>query len=160
MLELAWPWLLLALPLPWVLRLLLPRARQQASQALRVPFYDELTRLAGGDALRQRRVRHLLPLLAWVLLCIAAARPQWLGEARDLPLSGRDLMLAVDVSGSMAAEDMQIGGRYVDRLSAVKVVLGDFLERRVGGACATSSKPARSDWRGARPPSAMRSDSR
>lgn len=41
-------------------------------------------------------------------------------------------MLAVDVSGSMAAEDMRIGGRTADRLQAVKLVLGDFLERRAG----------------------------
>jgi Ca-activated chloride channel family protein len=131
MLEFAWPLLLLALPLPWLVRRVLPRARESGGGALRVPFYAELVALA-GDATPGRSRLNLLAVLAWLLLCVAAARPQWVGEPQALPLSGRDLMLAVDVSGSMAAEDMEIGGRRVDRLTAVKVVLGDFLERRVG----------------------------
>lgn len=132
MFEFAWPLVLLCIPLPWILRRLLPRAPESAGAALRVPFFGELIALAGSTAARGS-VRHLIvPALAWLLLCAAAARPQWVGEAESLPQSGRDLMLAVDVSGSMAAEDMEIGGRVVDRLSAVKVVVGDFLERRIG----------------------------
>jgi Ca-activated chloride channel family protein len=131
MLELAWPWLLLALPLPWIVHRLVPRASEGSGRALRVPFFGELVALAGDAAPGGSRTR-LWAALAWALLCIAAARPQWVGEPQALPLSGRDLMLAVDVSGSMAAEDMEIGGRRVDRLVAVKVVLGDFLDRRVG----------------------------
>lgn len=131
MLELAWPWVVAALLLPLLVRRVLPRASDSGGSALRVPFYGEVIALAGDGAEGGAR-RHLWVWLAWGLLCIAAARPQWVGEAEDLPLSGRDLMLAVDVSGSMAAEDMEIGSRRVDRLTAVKVVLGDFLERRVG----------------------------
>jgi Ca-activated chloride channel family protein len=63
---------------------------------------------------------------------VAAARPQQLGEVSQPPQTGRDLLLAVDLSGSMAERDMQLGGRWVDRLTAVKAVLGDFLERRIG----------------------------
>lgn len=131
MFELLWPLALLALPLPWLAQRLLPRASAAASGALRVPFFGELEQLAGNTTATSTS-RHWLALLAWLMLCFAAARPQWVGEAQSLPLTGRDLMLAVDVSGSMAAEDMEIGGRNVDRLTAVKVVLGDFLERRVG----------------------------
>jgi Ca-activated chloride channel homolog len=132
MLEFAWPLVLLALPLPWLLRRALPRVAHDGGVALRVPMFGELASFAaGGDGGGLRRSLWL-PICAWALLCAAAARPQWVGEAQELPLSGRDLMLAVDVSGSMAAEDMLIGGRAVDRLTAVKVVLGDFLERRVG----------------------------
>lgn len=132
MFEFAWPLVLLALPLPWIARRLLPRAPDAATTALRVPFFGELIALAGHAAARGSSRALLLPALAWLCLCVAAARPQWVGEAEALPQSGRDLMLAVDVSGSMAAEDMEIGGRATDRLSAVKVVIGDFLERRVG----------------------------
>ena len=131
MVELAWPWVLAALPLPWLARQLLPRAAESGGSVLRVPFYAELVTLA-GDAVARSGPRQVLALLAWALLCLAAARPQWVGEPEALPHSGRDLMLAVDVSGSMAAEDMEVGGRRVDRLTAVKVVLGDFLERRAG----------------------------
>ncbi len=78
------------------------------------------------------RWRTLLALLAGRLLVIAAARPQWIGDARTLPRSGRDLLLAVDASGSMSIEDMQIGGRAVSRYGAVKAIAGDFIRRRVG----------------------------
>jgi len=127
--EFAWPWLGLALPLPLLLRALLPPARE-AGSALHIPFLGELATL-GGDTAR-RASRGWLPPLAWLLLCLAAMRPVWVGEVEAQPVTGRDLLLAVDVSGSMAAEDMLIAGRVVSRLSAVKVVLGDFLERRVG----------------------------
>jgi Ca-activated chloride channel family protein len=130
--EFAWPLVLLLLPLPWLVRRFLPRAPETGGAALRVPFFGELVALAGDGGTGATPRRMLLPLLAWTVLCLAAARPQWVGEAQALPMSGRDLMLAVDVSGSMAAEDMEIGGRRVDRLTAVKVVLDDFLQRRVG----------------------------
>lgn len=131
MFEFAWPLILLLLPLPWLVRRWMPPASETAGNALRVPFYGELVALAGDAAEGVSRQRGWL-WIAWALLCLATARPQWVGEAQTLPLSGRDLMLAVDVSGSMAAEDMEIGGRRVDRLTAVKVVLDDFLQRRVG----------------------------
>ena len=132
MFEFAWPLVFLLLPLPWILRRLLPRAPESAASALRVPFFGELIALAGSTGARGSARALIVPALAWLLLVTAAARPQWVGEVEAMPQSGRDLMLAVDVSGSMAAEDMEIGGRAVDRLTAVKVVVGDFLERRIG----------------------------
>jgi Ca-activated chloride channel homolog len=128
--EWAWPWALLALPLPWLLRRWLAPAAT-AGDALRLPFFDEAMALA-GDGPRRGGALYWPAVLVWLLLCLAAARPQWVGEVEAPPLTGRDLLLAVDVSGSMAAEDMRIGGRAVDRFSAVKLVLGDFLSRRVG----------------------------
>lgn len=130
--ELVWPWLLLALPLPLLVAAVLPPAERAASAALRVPFETELRSLA-ATALRRPRMRwSLLALLAWALLCLAAARPQQLGAAVTPPQIGRDLMLVVDLSGSMAEEDMILGNQYVDRLTAAKAVLGDFLNRRAG----------------------------
>ena len=128
--EFAWPWLALAVPLPLLLRWLLPPAAEPGGAALRLPFLSELAQLPAGSAASPSRT--LLPLLGWLLLCAAAMRPVWVGEVQPQPVTGRDLLLAVDVSGSMAAEDMLIAGRVVSRLSAVKVVLGDFLERRLG----------------------------
>ena len=63
---------------------------------------------------------------------VAAARPQWTGDPVSLPTSGRDLMLAIDISGSMSVEDMQLGNQNVDRLTVVKAVIGDFVDRRQG----------------------------
>lgn len=128
--ELARPWALWLLPLP-LLAMLLPPARRLAGSALRLPLTLPSSAQPGVRSSRvSSRLLALLPV--WCLLCLAAAQPQRLGEIEAPPSSGRDLMLAVDVSGSMAAEDMQIGGRRVDRLTAVKRVLGDFLDRRAG----------------------------
>jgi Ca-activated chloride channel family protein len=63
---------------------------------------------------------------------LAAARPQLIGETVHLPVSGRSLMLAVDISGSMQNEDMQISARQLSRLTAVKLVAGEFIEQRKG----------------------------
>ncbi len=132
MLELAWPLALIALPLPWLLRGLLPAAPDRSTTALHLPLAEEARMLRGEEASAALGRVPLLAVLGWSLLCVAAARPQWLGDVEDMPRSGRDLLLAVDVSGSMAAEDMRIGGRPVDRLTAVQVVAGDFLTRRDG----------------------------
>jgi Ca-activated chloride channel homolog len=131
MIEWAWPLALLALPLPWLLRWLLPPAPAAAGAALRLPFFEEAVALA-GDSHAPSALRAWPLLLAWLLLVAAAARPQQVGEIEPPLRSGRDLLLAVDVSGSMAAEDMRIGGRPVDRFGAVQLVVGDFLTRRVG----------------------------
>jgi Ca-activated chloride channel family protein len=131
MLELAWPWLLLALPLPWIAAWLLPRARTLTRGVLHLPHV--------GVALEESAVRGLasrwsrvLAMLAWAALLLAAARPQWLGEAEDVPRSGRDLLLAVDTSGSMSTADMQVGGSAADRFSVVQMIASDFIQRRQG----------------------------
>lgn len=133
MLGFDYPWVALLLPLPLLVWLLWPRA-QQRQAPLRVPFYAQL---ADFDATAPRRVRHRLRLSAlllwWLLLVGAACGPHWLGDAVSLPASGRDLMLAVDLSGSMQIEDMQIDDNDgVQRLVAVKAVVDDFLQHRRG----------------------------
>ncbi|HIQ44432.1 MAG TPA: VWA domain-containing protein, partial [Pseudomonas oleovorans] len=71
-------------------------------------------------------------VLLWCLLLCAAARPQWVGEPLPLPASGRDLLLAVDVSGSMDYADMQWDDEPISRLELVKRLLGDFIDGRRG----------------------------
>lgn len=127
----AWPWLLAALPLP-LLALWLPAAPRASRVGLRFPFPGAL----GSTAGRRPAARHSgwlgLAIIAWVLLVLAAARPQQVGDTVHLPVAGRNIMLAVDLSGSMQTPDMQSGDRMVSRLAAVKKVAGDFIERRVG----------------------------
>ena len=128
----AWQWVLLAIPLPWLVYMLVP-ARRGNQAALRVPWSERLQRIANAGAITVKpRGFSWLAFLAWCLLCIAAARPQQLGPAIAPPQVGRDLMLAVDLSASMGEEDMELGGGIVDRLTAAKAVLADFLDRRVG----------------------------
>ena len=129
-----WPWLFLALPLPLLVRRLLPPAEKVEEAALRVP---SLAPFAGDAAARPGRFKWrrwplALSALAWLLLVTAAARPVWLGDPVELAVSGRDLMLAVDLSGSMQTRDFVINGKAVSRLAAIKKIAGEFIERRVG----------------------------
>lgn len=131
--DFAWPWLFLALPLPWIVARWWPVAPPGGGPALRVPHGRAFDSLRNDEVpAHAARLRQWLPWLGWLMLCVAAARPQQLGDAMQPPHSGRDLLLAVDLSGSMTTPDMQLGGAPVDRLTAIKAVVGDFLTRRVG----------------------------
>ncbi|CAI8886731.1 vWA domain-containing protein [Methylocaldum szegediense] len=133
MIEFAWPWVFLALPLPWLVRRFLPPAHEPTAAALRTPFLDEIERLPSSRGVKRAKPHSLwIALVGWMLLTAAAARPQWLGEPIEQAVSGRDLMLAVDLSGSMEIEDFFLHGRAVDRLTATQWVAGQFIERRVG----------------------------
>lgn len=132
MITFEWPWALATIPLPFAARYLLSPARAAAGQALRLPFLQSPSGLEGGSSSARGRWRRVLAWLAWTLLVLAAARPQWLGDPVNLPVSGRDLMLAVDVSGSMEQPDYRLEDRSVSRLEVVKTVAGHFIERREG----------------------------
>ena len=131
MLSWQWPLLFALLPLPWLFRLVTP-ARESAMGAIRVPFYQALQTLTATDPGRAsgRWLPALLATLIWLCLVSAAARPTWVGEPVNLPQERRDLMLAVDISKSMQERDMQLGGRAVQRITAVKAVVGNFIEQR------------------------------
>lgn len=133
MLEWTWPWAFAALPLPLLVRFALPAAAE-STHAIRVPFFQTVESLASVDrhGANSRRLIQLLLALMWLALLTAIARPMWIGSPVTLPLSGRDLMLAIDISGSMREEDMLVGDRYVPRIDAVKAVVSEFLEARQG----------------------------
>lgn len=133
MLSWQWPYLFALLPLPLLVRWLIP-ARESAPGAIRVPFYHSLQALTTQSQGRAsgRWLVAALCVLIWAILVTAAARPTWVGEPVNLPQERRDLMLAVDISKSMQEEDMQVGGRFVRRITAVKEVVGDFIEQRSG----------------------------
>lgn len=133
MFEFAWPWIFLLAPLPWLMRRLLPPA-DSGEAALHVTFLAELEGLTGRRARKTfPDMRQHWPIgLLWLLLLLAAARPEWVGEPLPVATSGRDLMLAVDVSGSMDHTDMQWQGQEVSRLELVKGLLGEFISGRTG----------------------------
>jgi len=116
------------LPLPWLLRRLLRAA--EPGQALHLPHPG--LHLAATEREGRGGWRLWLLLLAWLCLLVAAARPQWVGPPQAQQRSGRALMLAVDLSGSMRTDDMQLGGRSVSRFGAVEAIAGDFISRRGG----------------------------
>lgn len=136
MLTFAHLWLFALLPLPWLLRAILP-PRRTVQVAVRVPFGDRLRAATaeGGSVSRatKQASRQIIPTLVWLLVLTALARPQWIAAPLTKDLPTRDLLLLVDLSGSMRQEDFtNAAGKKVDRLTAVKEVLGDFLVRRDG----------------------------
>lgn len=132
MLNLAWPWALVLVLLPLILKWRKPGA--QSVDAPVLPVGHWLSDLPGvsrrGNAVPLWQ--QLLLFLMWTLLVVALARPQHVGEQVQMPVSGRDLMLVVDISPSMDEQDMVLQGRSINRLQAVKRVLDDFISRRQG----------------------------
>src|SRR5690554_5571610 len=82
--------------------------------------------------LGSRRSSRWIGLIIWTLVVLAGMRPQWLGEPVAAQNEARELMIAVDLSGSMEIADMAIDGQQVDRLTMLKHVMHDFIDRRVG----------------------------
>jgi Ca-activated chloride channel family protein len=116
--------------------LVLPPYREQV-EAVRIPFFEPMasalgqTPRRGGAELRTNLLQKLLAPVGWVLIVTALARPQFVEPPIERIESARDLMLAVDLSGSMETPDMfDPDGNRITRLDAVKRVLGDFIERR------------------------------
>jgi Ca-activated chloride channel family protein len=129
MMHIAWPWMALLLPLPWI-RYRVSSAADPSGPALFVPMAATVagTGVSIGEPLRPSWQRALL-VAAWVLLVAASVRPQWLGDPQAVPFSGRRMMLAIDVSGSMATQDM---ADDATRLQVVQSVAGRFIDRRSG----------------------------
>jgi len=126
--EFAWPWMVVALPLPWLWRRWLKPAAP--GQALHLPQPGvQLIKVLGNTA---HGIVPWLMALAWLCLLTAAARPQWVGPLQAQQRSGRALMLAVDLSGSMRTQDMDLAGQPVSRFEAVEAIAGDFIRRRSG----------------------------
>ena len=136
MFEFANPWMVLVLPLPLLVYLLVP-AYQEAQDSIRVPFFQRLVELTGqkprkGAVILQRVLfqKFWVPF-TWLLLVCALAKPLWLADPIEHTKSARDLMVAVDLSGSMETADFKADdGQQISRLSAVKLVLAEFAEQR------------------------------
>lgn len=128
-----WPWVWFALPLPLLAYYLLPRAAASRQRALRVPDLTPYESLQAGVSRSGKGIISLmLLLLMWLSLLTAAARPQTFGEPIGIPITGRDLMLCIDISGSMNETDLYSGNSRATRMSVVKYVAQDFISRRSG----------------------------
>ena len=133
MLSFVWPWFYLILPLPILYRKLRRSANTESpylESTILLSIAQTQNRLVSSTS--QRRLLILLLIIAWLSLVTAIARPVNIGDPVALPKTGRDILLAVDISGSMEREDMIINGRQVNRLYAVKSVVGEFVDTREG----------------------------
>ncbi|MFT7531307.1 MAG: Ca-activated chloride channel family protein [Gammaproteobacteria bacterium] len=131
MLQLAWPWVFLALPLP-LLVVRFMRSAETSAGAIHLPYFSAVTNAQQSGRFDVRKISRFIYWFVWLLVMLSAARPQWVGDQVGIPSTGRNLMLAVDVSGSMKTRDLKLGGDFVTRLQVVRLLGQDFLERRVG----------------------------
>ena len=129
--EWVFPWVLFLLPLPFLVYLLFQH-RAKSGAALRLPVGIEVA--SGSQSATGRNIKRwwLSAFVVWTLLLVATARPTWVGPPMDMPLSGRDLLLAIDISGSMRETDLYHGNRAYTRISVVREVAADFVEKRAG----------------------------
>jgi len=132
MLSFDWPWLFCILPLPFIIWRFARPAETAQEAALYVPFYNEITTQSKNQLSKRNNFLLYLGILIWCLLVASAARPQWLGEPIVLPLTGRDILIAIDISGSMETPDFNVNGEQVTRLDMVKSTAGEFIKRREG----------------------------
>ena len=133
MLSFVWPWFYLILPLPFLYRKLRRSANSESpylESTILLSIAETQNRLVSSTS--QGRLLILLLIIAWLSLVTAIARPVNIGDPVALPTTGRDILLAVDISGSMEREDMIINGRQVNRLYAVKSVVSEFVNTREG----------------------------
>ncbi|MGI9523747.1 MAG: VWA domain-containing protein [Hyphomicrobiaceae bacterium] len=138
MIELAYPWFLALLPLPWFVWRFVPPYRHRVA-ALRVPFFHRIARAsgvepqAGSIITSTRTVEAAAAIGMWCLVILALARPERVGEPIEIAKAARDMVLAIDISGSMDEKDFKSKeGKRLQRLAAVKNVVGDFIEARKG----------------------------
>ena len=134
MIHVAYPWVLVTVVLPFILRYILPKADAQNFAALKVPFFNELRQVFNTQttsATTLSALKYLIGLI-WLLLVLSGSGIQWLGKPISIPQTGRDLMLAIDLSGSMQTPDMITNGKAETRIDIVKKVADQFIAKRTG----------------------------
>ena len=133
MIQIEWPWIFACLPLPLLFRFILPAASTVQDAALRVPFIEDFNQQSSSEhSINTKKWLLMLAVFTWFCLIIAASRPSWLGDRVDIPVSGRDLMMAVDLSGSMEETDFEINNQTINRLQAIKIIAREFIQKREG----------------------------
>ena len=136
MINIEYPWFLVLIILPLVVYWLIPRASLDKQLALKTPFFtqikSQLPIIGSSNFKRANYFKYLLAVI-WSLLIVSGTGLQWVGKPINLPQSGRDLMMAIDLSGSMAIEDMKRpGGKAESRFDLVMRVANEFLDTRKG----------------------------
>ena len=132
MIQLLYPWVLILIPLPLLFWWLI-KNRQPKVTPIRTPLFSAWQSMQANHASsRDSWLFRLCQWLAWSALVVAVARIQWIDEPVELPTSGRDLLLSIDISGSMEEEDLKLAGKPTNRLNVVKSIITEFVSAREG----------------------------
>ena len=133
--EFLWPFSIFALFLPFVVWFFVkPLPEQQDAVALRVPFFKAFEDQVGASVYVRSKLPMLFFILGFLALTIASMRPVIYEQAINIPVNGRQMMLVLDVSGSMAEPDFVWNGKRTTRLNAVQNIAYDFIQNRTGDA--------------------------
>lgn len=138
MIEFAWPWAFAVLPLPALAWWLLPPYRERRA-SVQIPFFARVaeatgqTPQKGAVVIRRQALQMIVATIIWLLIVTALAQPQRVGDAISHDVSARDIMLAIDISGSMDQTDLETADKkMIQRLAGVKQVVDAFIARRKG----------------------------
>ncbi len=132
-----WPFVVCVLIGPWLVRRWLKpvqdRKRSDFRFAIYLPFFDRLNQISSAPV-NVCKVSHskIFPLLGWLFLVLACMRPVWLGDPIPVQRPVRNIVLAMDVSGSMGETDFTIQGQPMTRLEMLKRISTDFIQQRRG----------------------------
>ncbi len=132
MIQMASPWAFFLLPVP-LLIWYLHRNRQPQLSPIRTPLFEHWQSIqAEHSSQNSNRFFQILFFISWIFFTTAFARLQWVDDPIELPNSGRDLLLSIDISGSMEEEDLKLNGRPANRLAVVKSIITEFIGKREG----------------------------
>lgn len=131
MFQVVLPWVFVLLPLPWLVRIILPRKEESKEAALHVPYIEDFQLDSKIKTKTKKRWPIFIYTIIWLLLLIASSRPQWIGDPIELPVSGRDIMIAIDLSDSMN-QRFNYSYRSSSKLDATKSVASEFIDKRIG----------------------------
>lgn len=129
MFEFVYLWVFLLLPLPLIARYCLTARKHDYTQ-IWIPLAQGLSEQQSQS--QKGYLSTIIPWLAWLLLLSALAKPVWFGEPVRLQQQSRDMILSLDLSGSMQEVDMQLNDKTIDRLTLVKDLLKTFISKRHG----------------------------
>lgn len=133
--EFLWPYSIFALLLPFLVRYFVqPMTQKKGEQALCVPFFKAFQNQSKITFYSRSNIAVFLFMFGFACLVISAMRPVVYKDAISLPVNGRQTMLVLDVSGSMAEPDFVWNGKRTTRLNAVQNIASDFIESRTGDA--------------------------
>jgi len=137
MITLTYPYALILLLLPFVIRLVLPRVKGMHGDGLTVPFLADLQKIEGkgksliGNRINDAKNHNIFFLyIIWALLCLAATRPVLSGEPFRPKNFGREIIMVMDISTSMLERDYRLNGQSISRIDAVKIAAYNFLQNR------------------------------
>ncbi|HSX20277.1 MAG TPA: VWA domain-containing protein [Gammaproteobacteria bacterium] len=138
MLSFAWPWMILLVPLPWILLYVIKKRSSAAPMrppTIAFPKLQQAQRAFAHAAPSGNSVpnwQRVLTTIIWILLVVSLMRPEWVNDIAYSKNVGYDLMLAVDLSRSMDIVDFTEHGHPLSRIAATKKVVANFVRNRVG----------------------------